>query len=81
LHVPVLCSNATAMKDFDFFREAFFDPFDEKAFQVKLENTLSVPPDRQTLANISAVIRERYSWKTGADNLFQSIISHVEKQP
>jgi len=74
LQTPVLCSNATAMKDFDFFGESLFDPSDEQGFRKKLMERLISPQSKEELSAISQVIRKKYCWKYSADQLFQSIM-------
>lgn len=58
--IPTICSNATAMSDFDFFEQYFFNPDSEVEFEEKLSMVLSlgdvvIDSKRQT-------IKERYNW-------------------
>ncbi|MFN0189079.1 MAG: glycosyltransferase family 4 protein [Bacteroidia bacterium] len=63
LKARVLCSNATAMSDFSFFRESLFDPHDLEAFKTKLiDNLIFVDYNEST--RISGEIKTRYNWET-----------------
>jgi glycosyltransferase involved in cell wall biosynthesis len=73
LQTPVLCSFATAMKDFDFFGEGLFDPADETTFRQKLGERLVYPPSHDELLNIAQAVREKYNWETSAERLLQAI--------
>ena len=63
--VPTICSNTTAMADFDFFEEVLFDPLDENDLKEKISNGLK----NQNVAAISEVIKARYNWKVAANTL------------
>lgn len=69
LKVPVICSNNTAMSDFTFFNQTFFDPLDENKLSSLLNKILFSEVDTQLLNNISEEIAEKYSWKNSADVL------------
>ena len=66
--IPVLCSNATAMKSFDFFEPYFFNPNDEyetiRVFRDFFTNYKSID-----LINIQNEIRANYSWDKSAQIL------------
>jgi glycosyltransferase involved in cell wall biosynthesis len=70
LKIPVLCSNTSAMKDFAFFGENHFDPYDYELFREKLKNILDLPPATAFLEQVAGVIRQEYSWGRSADKLF-----------
>jgi glycosyltransferase involved in cell wall biosynthesis len=63
LGAKVLCSNATAMSDFSFFKESLFDPNDLEAFKVKLIKSL-ISVDYSESTRISKEIKTRYDWAT-----------------
>jgi glycosyltransferase involved in cell wall biosynthesis len=69
LKVPVLCSNKTAMKDYTFFGDHLFDPENKEELKQKL-NKLLMQEDDTNYLRISEQIKQRYSWKTGADKLY-----------
>jgi glycosyltransferase involved in cell wall biosynthesis len=66
--IPTLCSNKTAMSDFDFFEDFFFDPYDQNEFNQKLkmilENDFS-----EKINTISQKIQNRYDWEKSAEIL------------
>ncbi len=57
----VLCSNQTAMADFDFFGKYLFDPHNEEEFKQKILGTLS--DERYPFEEIRRVVLEKYSWE------------------
>ena len=63
LGAKVLCSNATAMSDFSFFKESLFDPNDLEAFKAKLIDSL-ISVDYGESTRISKEIKTRYNWET-----------------
>lgn len=72
--IPVLCSNATAMKDFH-----FFDPFHinfqkEEEITMKLKELLS-ETDKDRLLYISNTVKEQYSWSKACETL-ESIVKN-----
>jgi len=76
--VPVLCSRATAMGDFDFFAEGLFDPEEEgslgaKLREVLLEKKLTLP---ETLA---PVVKKQYNWERSAAVLHKQILRQQEQ--
>ena len=69
--VPVLCSNATAMSDYSFFGDSSIDPNNYGLFRDKLADLLRNPPETACLDQISAIVRERYSWPGTAKKFFE----------
>ncbi|RYY82449.1 MAG: glycosyltransferase [Chitinophagaceae bacterium] len=74
--VPVLCSNKTALADFDFFGDDLVDPTDTKAFTARLNQLLQTPPQPGIFAQRAQTIANRYSWKASADILMQQVYQH-----
>lgn len=70
---PVLCSEKTAMSDFDFFHPYCFDPANKNALHELLINMIACPPSQDTLQKISEVIRDRYDVKTTAGHFMKLI--------
>lgn len=74
LRVPVVCSNTTSMKEFDFFGTGHIDPNDENALcetiKIFIEN-----PDKENRALIAKRIMERYDWKNNANKFAQLILN------
>lgn len=70
---PVLCSNTTAMGDFDFFDPYMYNPSSEKELLEKLDAILDESPEADFLQEVAASVRERYSWKKTAAIWYQLI--------
>lgn len=60
----VLCSNATAMKDFDFFDGFLFNPHDINELKRLISSVLQMPKDEHKLASIKKAVRDRFNWRT-----------------
>lgn len=67
----VLCSNQTAMRDFSFFEDFQFSPFNIREFKSKLEWALSHEFPHKT---VKEIIVNKYSWKKVSQDLAQEII-------
>ncbi len=74
LRIPVLCSNTSAMKDFSFFAENHFDPYDYEAFKKRLQEILITPPDDAYLQQIAKLIRQEYSWEGAAQKFYDLLL-------
>ena len=72
--VPVLCSNKTAMMDYDFFGDYFFDPENKEELKLKLNKVL-LHPNEQKCLEISNLIKQNYSWKNGAEKLYALLMA------
>jgi glycosyltransferase involved in cell wall biosynthesis len=70
-NAPVLCSNAAAMSEFNFFEPNTFDPENQAEFEQKLIGLIDSPPTYPTLEKISKEIIEKYSWKKSADAFYK----------
>jgi glycosyltransferase involved in cell wall biosynthesis len=66
LKINTLCSNTTAMKDFDFFESNQFDPYNFSELCNKLSQNTRIFPSEDKLKEISDNIKKRYSWYTAA---------------
>ena len=73
LYTPVLCSNATAMIDFDFFKPYFFDP-DNKDLFVKLVLDILDNKDNINVVEIQTAIKNKYTWEQTAKVLHNKLI-------
>jgi len=71
--INTLCSNATAMADFDFFGDQLLDPDDVSAFKAGLNNALFDPPSPAQLETVSQKIAAYYSWGHSAEVLHGEI--------
>ncbi len=74
LKIPVICSNASAMSEFDFFGDNHIDCSDEQLLKEKIRNILSHPPCEQALQHIAETIRATYSWETSAEKFYQLLV-------
>jgi len=74
--VPVLCSNQTAMSDFDFFTPYLFNPYDIPELVRKLNYLLNNPPGSLQLEKIAHEVLTRYSWENSADRLYKLITAY-----
>jgi len=73
LCTPVLCSNATAMKDFDFFEPYMFDPDNYAEFCKKLVDIIENKNNINNL-EIRRHIKEKYSWERGSQIMLEKVI-------
>ncbi len=74
--VPVLCSQATAMADFDFFEPFRFHPEDGGAFRRQLRTILDQPPDAGGLEAIRAAVLQRYESGSVAKRFLHLLQTH-----
>lgn len=65
LNLKVVCSNSTAMSDFDFFNKYSFNPNSIEELNNKLLSILV--DDKYPYEEIKNVILERYTWKKARD--------------
>lgn len=66
---PVICSNSTAMSDFDFIGSFLFNPLDKDEMNEKIIQALihtDWKPNKQKML-------EKYSWKNSADEFLKTI--------
>lgn len=75
LNVPTICSNATAMADFDFFGSNHIAP-EKNAIQTAIKNHFS--NQAQDNCNIREIIRSKYSWEKAASTLNQLILEKIK---
>ena len=71
--VPVLCSNRTAMSEYDFFDPFVFDPYNQNELESKLEMLFRQTEEPVRLERIAAAVYKRYSWENSAHQLYQLI--------
>lgn len=76
--VNTLCSNQTAMEEFAFPRDKFFNPNDLEELKTKISYSLDHDnPER--LTEDAKIVRKKYNWKTIAHNYIQ-ILNSKSKQ-
>ncbi|GGG36540.1 glycosyltransferase family 4 protein [Bizionia arctica] len=77
LEKKVLCSNRTAMTDFDLPNEFLFDPYNLDELKSKIINQLN---SNFNLAEIYSPILSKYNWPTIAEHFKKIIDSHHKNQ-
>lgn len=75
MKIPVLCSDKTAMSDFTFFGDRFFDPQNKSDFEHKLDQLLFSEHDPEQCQRISDKIKEDYSWSASAKTMLDLILN------
>jgi len=75
LDCKVLCSNQTAMSDFDFFGQYHFNPHDIEELKTKIIRTLNEL--NYPFEQIKADILRKYNWTSIAETFSKSIKSFV----
>lgn len=75
LLTPVMCSNKTAMKEFDFFKPFMFDPDDLESSATIMRNLL-YKHDFERLNFIKNAIKQKYSWEVAADKIRNILFSN-----
>lgn len=70
--IPTICSDKTAMSDFSFFEDYFFDPHNQIDFNDKLQKILkeNLGADFKIMAQ---KIKEKYSWEKSAEIVYRLI--------
>ena len=68
---PTICSNSTAMSDFDFISPFLFNPLDEKDLDIKIHNALHY----ESWKNSKNLMCEKYNWKNSAEEFLKAIES------
>lgn len=71
---PVLCSNVTAMKEFDLPDDFSFSPYNQKELEEKIAIMLSNRPQMEELKN--RIVAE-YDWKNEAKKFYDKVIKSV----
>ncbi len=67
--IPSICSNTTAMADFDFMKADLFSPFDKQDMLRAIHKALSENTDPSKVE----LLRQKYNWKGSAQILRNSI--------
>lgn len=74
---PVLCSNTTAMQDFDFFSDGLFDPHSKQELKDKIEAALLQPPSEAELATIAQQVQQQYAPARSAAIFYNLLNQHL----
>jgi glycosyltransferase involved in cell wall biosynthesis len=78
--VPVLCSSATAMGDFDFFEPYTFDPENHFDFEQKLAFIITTPPSAKQLKALASAVLAKYRWQHSAELLYKLLSEDANNQ-
>lgn len=68
-NVPTICSNTTAMADFQFFKDFQFDPLSEQDLDEKINKALSTNNWQEMISEMKHI----YSWQKAKSNLIQAL--------
>ncbi len=68
---PVLCSSATAMRDFTFFEPYTFDPDDNLTFRQKMAAMIDAPPAPAFRQQAAEHAMRLYDWKHSSRSFYQ----------
>ena len=68
-NVTTICSNTTAMSDFDFLGECLFNPLDEMDLLQKAKYALANPD----VSTTSAIVEKKYHWSVAAAQFNKAI--------
>jgi len=74
LGVNTICANATAMQDFNFFKNNHIPPDNLALLKTTIWLNLNLPPSQIELNNIAQLIRQKYSWKASAEVLHEEVL-------
>ena len=69
----VLLSNTTAMSEFEFMVDSFFNPELIEELKDKIKISLSTPINEKEISNRIQTIKSKYSWEKSADILHSEI--------
>jgi glycosyltransferase involved in cell wall biosynthesis len=75
-NVPTICSNTTAMSDFEFIAEGFFNPLDAKDLAQKIYLMLQ---SKSTLEKKEKLLK-KYNWQTSANCLQFALQENLKKE-
>ncbi len=70
----VLCSNATAMSDFDFLGNQLVDVTSKNEFEQAIARTLA--DTNYPLANYKKQALEKYTWQNSSEAFVQAVVNH-----
>jgi glycosyltransferase involved in cell wall biosynthesis len=74
--IPSICSNTTAMADFEFMKEDTFNPYDKHDMGKAIHKALSGKTDTSKIE----VLKRKYNWGLSASIIKDQINANVEKQ-
>ncbi|MCB9202268.1 MAG: glycosyltransferase family 4 protein [Flavobacteriales bacterium] len=75
MKIPVLCSNSTAMKEFNFFGKFHVDCSSYKEFNSSFIQFIKNKHEQEKLENITTFIKKNYSWQKSVQ-VFNSVLEN-----
>lgn len=72
LNTKVLCSNTTALNEFDFFENRFFSPYDKEDLKTKMKLALENYTEDE-ISNQKEKAKSKYNWNASAITFLESI--------
>lgn len=75
--IPVICNDATAMGDFDFFGSRLIDTSNSHKLAEMMEETIVNPPSEANLNKISNDVMNRYNWHKIALGFKEQLHKHI----
>lgn len=72
---PVLCSNTTAMKEFNFPKNMTFNPTDKEELKTKMQKMLQTPEYIK-----KDILENRFNWQHSASVLYRAILENNEAE-
>jgi glycosyltransferase involved in cell wall biosynthesis len=73
LKIPVICSNASALKEFSFFGAGHINPDKEGLLKNAITAQLTLPTNENLLNQVAEIIRNDYSWTRSAEHFYSLI--------
>ncbi|MCR9289373.1 glycosyltransferase family 4 protein [Saprospiraceae bacterium] len=78
--VNTICSNVTAMKDFDFFEDNYFSPENLEELKLKIQQNLEYSNRQWEAYYMKELIKKRYSWEVSSNLLNHLIQKEIKKE-
>jgi glycosyltransferase involved in cell wall biosynthesis len=74
MKVPVICSNASAMKAFTFFGDNHIDPQDKELLKQRMIKALKGEEDKLSREELSRTVQREYGWEKPAQLFYELIM-------
>jgi len=72
-NIPTICSNTTAMSDFNFMKDFLFDPLDPE----NLSNIVKVALACKNFEDKKTYVKQNYNWELGSKQLKKAILENI----
>lgn len=77
--LPVICSNSTALADFDFFGKNHIDPADFATLKKRLSAFTTEPLHGSLVEKIALQVQQRYCWQRTAEGFYKLLKQNHEQ--